>query len=149
MAKPATKAIGKKQKGLLGLVTSSIFKVSTLTGLILGFTAHEYIERLIDSVFYRNVPVAKTSYQDPRGVDIKIYTNENGERQTYIVTTGENSLKLPLDRHLLPPSEYLEPELVERYKNMSHKEAMQVQPFFEKRLEILYRKTKPIKLTKK
>jgi len=95
------------------------------------------------------VPVAKTSYQDPRGVDIKIYTNENGERQTYIVTTGENSLKLPLDRHLLPPSEYLEPELVERYKNMSHKEAMQVQPFFEKRLEILYRKTKPIKLTKK
>jgi len=143
MAKPATKAIGKKQKGLLSIIANSILKPSLITGIIIGVGAHEYVERAIDTILYKNVPVAETSYQDPRGVDVKVYTNEHGQRQTYIVGNGENPVKVPFDKRVLPKKEYLEPALTERYKEMSAEEAEDVLPFAKKRLEIIYEKIKP------
>jgi len=138
MAKPATNAVGKKQKGLLALATSISLKL--LTGISIGFLFHEPIERVVDFVQYHNTPASKHSYQDTRGFDGKVYTNEYGERQTYIVTTGEEPQKIPIDKDLLPVNSELEKRLLERYQNMSPEEAKKVLPFLEKQKEIIYQK---------
>lgn len=140
MAKPAVKALAPKQIGFLGFLSGISIKI--VPGIIMGFMFHEHIERAIDYVLYHNVPVAQTSYQDPRGADTRIYTNENGERQLYVVTQGQNPQKVALDRDLLPLQSQLEEKLLQRYRNMNENQASDVLPFIESQKNIIYEKIK-------
>jgi hypothetical protein len=138
MAKPATKSIGPKQKGILTIVSGLSLKF--IPAFVMGVMFHSPAERLVDYFINHNVPVAETSYQDLRGADTAIYTNENGERQLYLVTEGENAQKVPIDRDLLPPESELEKRLLERYKQMQEEQARDIVPFLSKQQEIIYGK---------
>ncbi|MBW2994759.1 hypothetical protein KY312_00255 [Candidatus Woesearchaeota archaeon] len=131
------KAKTKKSKGLIGIILPAIFKVSTLYGIIIGFTCQEYIERGIDYFLYRNVPVSQQSYQDPRAVDVKIYNNEIGERQAYLIANGREECRYALDKDLLPVQDKLEEMLAKRCKNMTPRQARQYLLSLGKQAEIL------------
>jgi hypothetical protein len=122
MLKPVP-TIGKQNSGIVAAITS-FMGMGTLTGILLGYSFSEHIDRGVDFFLYHNVPVAETSYQDPRAIDIKIMTNEKGERQTYVVTTGDKPKKVPICHDLLPTEEHLIPALKERYYHKMKLEKM-------------------------
>jgi IMP dehydrogenase/GMP reductase len=138
MAKPAAKSIAPKQTGVVALLSGVSLKI--IPGIIVGFMFHEQIERAVDYILYHNVPVSETSYRDSRGADTKIYTNEKGERQLYIVAEGENQQKVAIDTDLLPVQKQLEERILQRYKKMTPEQAEKVVPFVDAQKKIIYGK---------
>ena len=86
---------------------------------------------------YRNVPVLSQSYQDPRAVDIKVYNNEVGERQTYVVVNGSDEKRYALDKDLLPVQDDFEDMILQRCKNMTPSQARQYIVSLGKQAEVL------------
>jgi hypothetical protein len=138
MAVITKNSVAPKQKGLFGLMGSFAFKY--VTPFVVALTFHEDVERVFDYVLYHNVPVAVESYQDPRGLDTKVYTNEKGQRQTYMITTGETPQKIPICQDLLPAKYELEKRVLERYKSLTPEEAVDYVGFLKKQQEILSQK---------
>ena len=49
-----------------------------------GVYTPEYGKRAIDSLLYRNVPVARASFQDPCGLHVETAINRYGEKEAYL-----------------------------------------------------------------
>ena len=58
--------------------------IIAISAYFAGIRTPEYGKRLIDSLFYRNVPPAKESFKDPAGLTIETRINSNGEKVVYI-----------------------------------------------------------------
>ncbi len=58
-----------------------------------GIHSPEYGKRLVDTLFYRNIPPAKGAFKDPAGLRIETRINRKGEREAYIYHPASGAAK--------------------------------------------------------
>lgn len=93
------------KKGLRDILKRVLYaKIGIATALFafyLGAKSHTIISRIEDSLLYRNVPVARNSFQDPAGLEVTIEINERGEKEAYLIHS-ESGKKVSIGYDMLP-----------------------------------------------
>jgi len=93
----------KKKRRLWSTVLKIVLasKVALLGAYYIGAKNPGPVRRLEDSLFYRNVPIAKDSFPDPAGLEVVVEVNEYGGKESYLVH-GESGRRWSIGYDMLP-----------------------------------------------
>ena len=91
------------KRSLVGTIVKIVLasKIALLGAFYFGAKNPGPVRRLEDSLFYRNVPIARESFPDPAGVSVVQRINEYGEKEAWLVH-GESGREYEIGENLLP-----------------------------------------------
>lgn len=89
------------KEGLKGFLFAKLGIATALIAFYFGAKNHSIVKRVEDTLLYMNVPVAKNSFPDPSGLEIRTEINRNGEKEVYIMHI-ESGKKIAIGYDMLP-----------------------------------------------
>lgn len=92
-------------KGFSDTFRKLVYAKIGLTSLIFAFYAgaknHTTINRIEDSLLYKNVPVSEETFHDPAGLEVILEINKRGEKEAYIYhDESESKTLIGYDVHI-------------------------------------------------